>query len=388
MLTLKKIAALLLVLLLVFSLAACAGTNDTDTEDSEAGASEVLPQNTADAENEASADGSSVTITDMAGRTVTVNGPIERIIANQPETMELVLAVAGESAADKIVAVGSNKSAETVMGMYAEKFPQLADLPGINDGTGFDTEAIIALEPDVFVLNTWFLDSLTETIETLDRAGIVTVVLDMSSDAMEAPQTAIGIIGELFGEQERAQELINFINEQLDLVRDANLAERTDKPTVYIEKGSGTAEAYDVSFSSGQWASVVEVAGGDNVAVGAIDGDTQIDPEYLISSNPDFIFIAGLGFGTKSSDADAVFEAYTSRTGWDTLTAVADGNVYQVAHLMSRNPTCFYPTLVMAKLFYPDVFADVDPEAILQEYFDRFMYLDYDQGIWFAQISE
>jgi len=34
----------------------------------------------------------------------------------------------------------------------------------------------------------------------------------------------------------------------------------------------------------------------------------------------------------------------------------------------------------MAKWFHPDLFKDLDPEAIHQEYLTRFQHLDYDLG--------
>lgn len=358
----KKIALCLITLLLALTLAAWGGTE------------------------QAAPEADSVTVTDMVGRTVTIDGPVERMLVNSPETMEVVLSVIGESGVDKIVAVGSNKSSEIVMNLYAEKYPQLADLPSIGGGKNspYDPERIIALEPDVFILNSWDADSMTETINTLAKAGIATIIVDMSANAMEAPQQAIEILGQVFREEEKAREIIDFINTQLDLVREKNLGLRTDKPTVYIEKGSGTVEQYDVTFATGQWASVVEIAGGDNVAAGALEGDVQIDPEYLLSQDPDFIIIAGsLGFGSDIDEADGLFEQYASRTGWDRLSAVQNKRMYEVSHTMSRNAMCFYPTLQMAKLFYPEEFRDVDPDAILKEFFDKYIYLDHDLGIWF-----
>ncbi len=44
--------------------------------------------------------------------------------------------------------------------------------------------------------------------------------------------------------------------------------------------------------------------------------------------------------------------------------------------------------LVMAKILYPDECADINPDAILKEYIDKYMLLDYDQGIWTVHISD
>jgi iron complex transport system substrate-binding protein len=327
----------------------------------------------------------SITVTDMAGRTVTIEGPIEKIVAHQPETMELVFSVVGEEAVDKIVAVGKNKSSEIVMGLYAQKYPQLDALPEIGGGkANYDAEAIIALDADIFIINSTSPDSMAETFDTLEKAGIATIVVDMSSDTMNGPKDAITLIGEVFKKQDKAKEIVDFIDAQFALVLDKKLNERENKPTVYVEKGSGTSDEYDVTFTSGGMASVVEMTGGDNIATGVISSNSQIDPEYLIDSNPDFIFIGGsFGYGADIDEANALIKDYMQRTGWSTMNAVEAGNIYEVALTMYRNQLCFYPTLMMAKLFYPEEFGDVEPDEILQEYFDKYMYLDYDLGIWF-----
>ena len=49
-----------------------------------------------------------------------------------------------------------------------------------------------------------------------------------------------------------------------------------------------------------------------------------------------------------------------------------------VAWHMLGGPHLLFTTAYMAKWFYPDIFEDLDPEVIHQEYLDRFQELDYD----------
>ena len=64
-----------------------------------------------------------------------------------------------------------------------------------------------------------------------------------------------------------------------------------------------------------------------------------------------------------------------------------NGNVYEFAHSTSRSIYAFYPTLKMAKLFYPEEFTNLDLEAVLQELFDRYMLLDTDIITWFTKVD-
>jgi iron complex transport system substrate-binding protein len=346
----------------------------------------ILITCTACSKNENSASSESITVTDMAGRTVTLEGPVDKVTVSEWSIAEIIFAVLGEEGVDKLAAVGSNKTSEVYKMMYSEKFPQLASMPDIGGGKNnpYDTEAIIATEADVFILQSSDAASQTETIEMLEKAGIKTIILNASADPIQGPQDEFRVVGKLFGAEDKAQIVIDFINAQFDLIRDKNLK----KPTVYIEKGSGSSDAYDITFTSGQWATIIDTAGGDNIAVGTVEENTQIDPEYLLSSDPDYIIIVGaLGFGADANEIETVFDYYANRIGWNDLQAVKENRVYTFAHGQSRSPLSFYPTLYISKLFYPDEFADVDPDELLKEYIEKFMLLDYDQGIWFDQIN-
>ena len=360
----KKTLSVLLALLLALSVTACS-------------------------KNEASTGGNSITVTDMAGRAVTIDGPVEKVVVSEWSIAEAVFAVVGEQAVDMISAVGRTFTFDIYKQLYSAQYPQLGSMPEINAGRDFDPEAIIALEPDVLIVQAMDPASLTETVDTLEKAGIPTVMIMASDNPIEGAQTELMLIGQIFNAETKAQEIIGFISTQIDLINSKNLSNREDKPTVYIEKDRGTAEEYNVTFTTGQWATIIDLAGGENIAVGVVEGNTSIDPEYLLRTDPDYIIIPGpLGFGAAAGDMDAVINEYIKRTGWDSLTAVQNKNVYGFSHGQSRDPLSFYPTLCIAKILYPDEFADVDPDAILKEYMDKYMLLDYGQGLWRRQLGD
>lgn len=116
-------------------------------------------------------------------------------------------------------------------------------------------------------------------------------------------------------------------------------------------------------------------------------GDSiQIDPEYLISQDPDFIIVAGsTGIGTDYDNCIDTLDQYAARNGWEDMSAIKNNNFVMISHGQERNQFCFFPHLVMAKMFYPDEFGDLEPLEIMEEYFDRFMLLDFDMGHWIVQ---
>ena len=59
--------------------------------------------------------------------------------------------------------------------------------------------------------------------------------------------------------------------------------------------------------------------------------------------------------------------------------AIKNGNVYYVDnYLVGGGGNSVIGAAYMGKLFHPDLFEDVDPQAIHQEYVDRFCHIDFD----------
>lgn len=67
-----------------------------------------------------------------------------------------------------------------------------------------------------------------------------------------------------------------------------------------------------------------------------------------------------------------------SRAGWEMTTAVQNGQVFLWSDSISTKPSFFVGVTYLAKLFYPELFEDLDPQAIHQEYLTRFQGLAYD----------
>jgi iron complex transport system substrate-binding protein len=100
------------------------------------------------------------------------------------------------------------------------------------------------------------------------------------------------------------------------------------------------------------------------------------DPEVIIFSgsywpkNPDSF---GLGFLADEETAIGTLKPFLSREGWDTMSAMKNNRVYGINHGMSREIFDFAAFQFIAKSLYPDLFADIDPEANLKKFYDIYM---------------
>lgn len=94
-----------------------------------------------------------------------------------------------------------------------------------------------------------------------------------------------------------------------------------------------------------------------------------------------------LGFDANEEQSQALLKAFTTeRQGWPQLKAVQSKHVYSTHHGLPREVYDVAVFEYLAKVFYPEEFADVDPEATLKEFYDKFLPFNYG-GIWFMKLN-
>ncbi len=345
-----------------------------------------------------------ITITDARGREVTIGLPISSYGISTMDVIDYIIPIKGEDAFNMLVASGEDggkgfvKYAELytpVVGNYLEHVGQIS-----HHNAPFDLEMILSMDPDVLIVNSAMSahNHALEIEQQLTEAGIALVLINVPGKNLDTSvQQTMNILGQIFQEEEKAAAVSDFMDEQYDLIASKGLSQREDKPTVYYEK-SGYSQIYGSTATSvSGWGLPINIAGGELIADALLldsaasggSGNT-IDPEYVIETDPDYIILSGINDGwldilkeEKTCEFDII-----NRTGWNSLQAVQNGDLYEFAHATSRSIYAFYPCLKMAKIFYPEEFEELNPEAVLDEFFDRFMLLDSDITVWFRSLDD
>lgn len=347
---------------------------------------------------------SSVTVTDAKGRKVTIGLPISSYAVSTMDVVEYIIPLKGKQAFDMMV--GSGQDGGSGIQKYAELYtPHVGDyrqhVGQISDHNApFDLEMILAMNPDVLIVNSAMSAHkyALEIEDQLKAAGIAVVLIDVPGREMDkSVQQTMKLLGEIFQEERKAAEVASFIDQQYELIAAKNLAQRPDKPTVYYEK-SGYSEVYgSTATSASGWGTSIAIAGGENIADALLLGkpssggsSNTLDPEYVIQTDPQYIIVSGINDGWLDSlNEEKKFQFdIIKRPGWSNLRAVKNGDLYEFAHSTNRSIFAFYPCLKMAKLFYPEEFKDVDPDAALDEFFERFMLLESDISTWFMSLED
>ena len=315
------------------------------------------------------------TIVDSADRIVTVKKPVERIVVMQGYA---TVAIRALGAKDKIVRIdGYTKKRKAVF------FPELTKLPSVGlYSTKPDIETILSLEPDLVVTYGYSAKYLEELPDS-----IPVVCLYLYNQPGISLEEEVKKLGYIFGKADEANLYIDdFYNKHVDPIkaRTEKLSEE-ERPKVYVEY----IKPYK-TYGSGTGVQLfIDMAGGRNIFVDISGGCPKIDPEELIVRNPDIIikktsYVGGYG-EDDPSEMKELRDEIMNRPELANVTAVKNGRVYvSTSDLYGLQS----PVLIVywAKWFHPDLFEDIDPLGIHQEFIDRFCTgLDFDvskQGVF------
>ena len=244
----------------------------------------------------ASSADTSFTVTDMAGREVKFEKPVEKAVALTASDCEIIYAIGAEEAL-----VGR--------GEYCDYPAEVMDIPALTSGANTNVEQILALEPEVVFLS--MMAQTPEQVDQLEKAGVRVVVSDAQD--IEGTYTAIRLIGQVMGKLENAEKIISDMKAVFDDIK-ANALDGTK--TVYFEVSPlqwGLWTAGTGTFMN----EVAQMMGLKN-CFDDVEGWAAISEEQVLERNPDYIMTITMYFGEGPTPEEEIM----SRPGWENVTAV------------------------------------------------------------------
>jgi iron complex transport system substrate-binding protein len=307
------LVALLIVLALglTLSLAGCGGAETAAPESDPAPAEETAAF--------------PVTVTDDAGREVTIEAEPQRIVSLAPANTEIVAAL---GLMDRLVGVTS----------FDDYPPEVATIDIIGDFASPNLEAVAAAEPDI-VLATAGVQA--DVIGQLEDLGAVVVAVDPSD--LESLFDSIVMVGAVTGAAEEADTIVSTMRSDLDAITVA-IGDATPVP-VFLEI------AQDPLFTAGPGTllhDLIIAAGGANIVTQ--EGYVAFSVEQLVAEDP-VVYMATLG---SMSDPDDL----ASRPGYADIDAVRTGRVFVLEdNLVSRpGPRVIEGVRLIAEALHPEAF--------------------------------
>jgi iron complex transport system substrate-binding protein len=256
--------------------------------------------------------------------------------------------------------------------------PSVLSIPTVGENAYVpNIEMIIELEPDVV-----FADSMLAynevAMQQLIDAGITLFIADSPSPEAAkleelTPSTPTPIdftcdlmktLSKIVGHEDVVDEFTEYAQYYNNLVRNrlATLT-RDQKPLVFLE--------WFKRYYSFQTPNIYQ-AGGINVAENITLYAPQLNAEFIVETNPDIII--RLISSEKHSEKDFI-EMRTeilSRAELADVAAVKNGKVYICDYVVRGGIHCIAGYVYWAKWCQPDLFADIDPDAIFQELNEKF----------------
>ncbi len=323
-------------------------------------------------------------IVDDLGREVEIPENVETIVplGNAPRVSTYV------GCADKVIGVTGHRNPEDITPVTAYEYANKglwADLPNVGTDfkgeTDYFPEEIVALNPDVII--TSYGEDLVEDIAT--KTGLPVIAVDTGSTGGPAANLftpeyndALRLVAEVCGTEDRADDLIDFMDENFD-----DLRERTkdvsdeDRPTVLgaaaSSRGFHGIDSVYVNYP------VFDVIHANNLAEGISDqtGGVSVDKEQILVWDPEYIFLDSAGVSIVQQDYEENPEFY------EQLQAVQNGHVYQHPSSTSMFSNVEIPianAYYIGSLLYPEEFEDVDFKTKANEIFKYFLGTDDHYG--------
>ncbi|MDO4177041.1 MAG: ABC transporter substrate-binding protein [Bacillota bacterium] len=309
--------------------------------------------------------GDTVIFTDSCGRDVEIPANIERV-APAGAVAQMVMMPLAE---DKLVGI-ANEPTDAEVKIVSEK---MADMPVFGQFYGsnpnLNEEAILAADPQVIIDVGDMKSTQKEDMDSIqEQTGIPVIFIEASLDKMP---DAYRTLGELLGNEEKAEELAGFVEDTLAMAEENSAKIKEQKAVFY----GGGPEGLDGNAEGSCQADVIDIIGAKNaLVVGEINhagGGNPVNMEELYNMDPDVILTTEGGSYDKIASSDS----------WAKLTAVQNGSFYEIPNTpynwMSQPPSMnrIIGIWWLGNLVYPDVY-DYDMVDKTQEFFKIFYNYD------------
>jgi iron complex transport system substrate-binding protein len=239
-----------------------------------------------------------------AGFETTLAKKPTRIISLSPSATEILFAI---KAGTQVLAVDDNSN-----------FPRSAPKSELS-GFSPNTEAIVALNPDLVILNkdSAKAESIYRSLTTLK----IPVLMEVAAKNLSDVYSEISIIGRTVDKQETARKLVAEMKQRIN--KTIKKSRSTTRLKFFHELDNTLYTATSKTFIG-----LINVA--DAAAGADSSGYPQLSAEFLISSNPDIIFLADAQYGETLTSVAA-------RPGWQAISAVKNRRIVELpADIPSR----------------------------------------------------
>ena len=300
-----------------------------------------------------------IQITDGLGRRVSFPKPVETIATSWGGTCDAFLFALGLQ--DRLVATNSKND------FHKQFIPNIEEFPSVGRWV-LDKEALAEISPDLFIHGA----AGTEYLQGANKVGVRSLGLSLNS--FEDIAFSIEMLGKVFGVEERAAFVNQCSQDILDLIAERTSKLSDEEKLTVVVLGSETGQvACDIYNAVEQ---MVVMSGGKSVVPEEIakkDEITNVGLETIFKWDADVIFLQG-------PYCELTDEGILADPTWANLTSVKNGRVFTIPSELhgwsDASPASCLGALYMSMQMYPELYEDVDFEAIVIQFYKDVFGLD------------
>jgi iron complex transport system substrate-binding protein len=325
----------------------------------------------------------SLTIRDAQNRNVTLTLPIEKADVVNSCAIEIMRAIGVDI--EKVLVAATS---------YSTTNPDyLPELNGkfIHKWGSPDYEKLAIIEPDLVI--SYKDPSKDESISKYEAIGVPIIFLDCFNK--QSLDGDVRVLGEIFKQREKAQELMDWYHGYIDLIKErTDRLDSSERPkTMFYSNSDYFYPIIKVRNENSGVHWIIEDAGGDNLGWGlnSTTGVAEVDREWVMFQDPDVIVgNINQAFNKSGYSANETLAVEYMRTAYEKIAsdeainqtkAATNGRIYLICNDLNAGPMQAAGTVFMAKILHPELFADLDPEAVLKEYLEKWQGVPY-RGVW------
>lgn len=365
----KRITGSLLVLCLILVSFAGCGSTATAPTTPPAEATEPASE-AAGAAGGQSGQTATRTVVDHTGKEITIPAEINKIVISSLLPLPSVYSLF-EGSTDKLVGIHLSSMAAAKNSILPKVVPDIVNVTtDFMKGDEMNIEELLKLKPDVV----FYSANNTAEYDKLTAAGIPAVGFSTSNwnfNCVETFENWVKLLGEVLQQQDKAAGIAEYGHQIYDEVQAVfEQAGQIEKPRVLIlfNYAGGVIKTSGSNFFGQYW---IESTGGINVAAD-LKGTPEINMEQIYEWDPDIIYITNF----SPYLPEDLYNNAVDGDDWSNVKAVREGKVYKFPLGMYRwfPPASDTPLVLkwLAQKNQPELFADIDMEAEVKAYYQRF----------------
>lgn len=334
-----------------------------------------------------------LTVTDTAGRTVTIPQEPQRVVIQDGRDI-LTMALLDRDDPFKRLVTWNNLIQRGDPGLWnimSTRWPDAKTVLNMNfsDQGNVNLEEIISKQPQLIIAQLRAKPAFEQSnvLTRMAQLHIPVVFVDSEQDPIGNTTKSVTMLGAVLNREKEAKEYVDFYNQHLQHVRDTIAAIKAPRPRVFLEAKAGFTGGNDCCFTHATmgYGRLLKTVDADNIGADLLhtpSGDVTL--ETLIDAKPDVYIMTGanisgnnntalpFGYNTSAQRIDAAFGKLEARPGFMQLKAAKDNRVYGIYHLFYNHAYNIVGVEYLAKILYPTQFADLDPTASWNAIIARF----------------